>query len=366
MNYNFHIQDPSNPATTYLYETIVGVAQDAVAWRGMYAFASHGGVDKLIADDAVVSFFKRGGEASLIIGIDAVTNRAALEKLTHYAVKHPCFSPSVFWTPANGLFHPKLSHFRHADGRETLIVGSGNLTPGGLSSNFEAYTVIASEPGEALDLSSFDAFVARHAGIILPIDEKALERAALNIIQRVKGKAKVVPAEALDDMVPGPDVLPGTVNAQTQRVLVAQIPKAGGRWTQAHFNADIVQQFFRITDRAVQRVFLTYVNSVGARGEEHPRRCVFSQSNKNYKIEIETDGQVDYPAEGRPIAVFAERNVRIFDYLLLMPGAPGYAQMLHLTETLPQVGKGTARVLTDTDSLRQVWPTCPLILSPPA
>ena len=70
-------------------------------------------------------------------------------------------------------------------------MGSGNLTPGGLASNFEAYTVISSSPGEALDVSGFDTFLTRHAGIILPIDEPALARAALNIIQRVKGKAKI-------------------------------------------------------------------------------------------------------------------------------------------------------------------------------
>ena len=365
MKYSFHIQDPTDPKTTYLYETIVGVAHDAVAWRGMYAFASQGGVDKLIADDSVVSFFKRGGSASLIVGIDAVTNKAALEKLSHYAAKHDKFLPSVFWTPKNGLFHPKLSHFRHADGRETLIVGSGNLTPGGLANNFEAYTVISSEPGEAVDVSVFETFLTRHAGIILPIDEKALTRAALNIIQRVKGKAKVVPSEALDDLVPIPDSIAASVAMEKQRVMVAQIPKAGGRWTQAHFNADIVHQFFRITDRTLQRVFLTYVNSDGTRGDEEPRRCVFSEANKNYKIEIETAGQSVYPAEGRPIAVFVERNVRIFDYLLLMPHAPGYAKMLHLTETLPQVGKGTARVLTDTDQLRATWHECPLFLAPP-
>ena len=71
-------------------------------------------------------------------------------------------------------------------------------------------------------------------------------------------------------------------------------------------------------------------------------------------------------AEGRPILVFVERNVRIFDYLLLPPGVPGYNQMLHLTATLPQVGKGTARVLTDTDELRANWPSWPLLKLPVA
>jgi HKD family nuclease len=365
VNYTFHVQDPTDPATTYLYETIIRAMRDAVSWRGLYAFASQGGVDKLVADDAVIKFFKRGGKASLTVGIDAVTNRTALERLVHYTTKHRSFSPSVFWTPNTGLFHPKLSHFRHDDGRETLVVGSGNLTPGGLTSNFEAYTVISSEPGEALDVSSFDAFLMRHAGIILPIDEKALARAALNIVQKVKGKAKVVPAEALDDAIPIPETVAVTAIGGTQRVLVAQIPKGKGRWKQGHFNADTIQKFFRISDRQLQRVFLTYVFDDGSRGEEEPSRCIYSKANKNFKIEIKTGGQNDYPPEGRPIVVFLERNVRIFDYLLRMPGMPGHAQMQYLTETLPQVGKGLPRVITDTDRLRTEWPSCPLLLPPP-
>ena len=364
MNYAFHIQDPTDPATTYLYETIVGVARDAVYWRGLYAFASQGGIDKLVADDSVVDFFKRGGTASLTVGIDAVTNRVALQRLVQYTSKHPNFVPTVFWTPNSSLFHPKLSHFRHDDGRETLVVGSGNLTPGGLSSNFEAYTVISSDPGEPLDVSSFDAFVRRHAEVILPIDERALARAALNVVQSSRGKVKVLASEGLDDAAPMPDFVAAPVT-ETQRVLVAQVPKAGTRWKQAHFNADIVHEFFRVTDRDLHRVFLTYVFANGSRGEEEPRRCVYSDVNKNYKIEIEAPGNPAYPAERRPILVFVERNIRIFDYLLVMPDQDGYSRMEHLTDTLPQVGKGTPRVLIDTDQLRAEWPSCPLLLSPP-
>lgn len=365
MIFRVHVQDPTDPATTYLYETIVNVVQDAVEWRGVYAFASQGGVDKLISDDAVTAFFRRGGTASLIVGIDAITNRAALEQLAQYASKYATFIPSVFWTPTNGLFHPKLSHFRHADGHETLVIGSGNLTPGGLISNFEAYSVISSAPGETLDTIGLDSFLERHGSIIRPIDEDALVRASLNFIQKVKGKAKIVAAEAVDNMLPLPKAVVGASPPKPQRVMVAQIPKAGVRWTQAHFNADVVQQFFRITDRVYQRVFLTYVGDDGTRGDEEPRRCVFSQANMNYKIEIETAGQINYPAEGRPIAVFIERNVRTFEYLVLMPNAPGYTPMLHLTETLQRIGKGTPRVLTDTNVLHTEWPASPLLLAPP-
>jgi hypothetical protein len=51
--------------------------------------------------------------------------------------------------------------------------------------NFEAYSVISASPREALDVSSLDEFIARHAGNIRTIDQEALERAARNLVQPI-------------------------------------------------------------------------------------------------------------------------------------------------------------------------------------
>ena len=50
MEIDFCIQDPSDPDTTYLYEAIVGAANGATAWRGVFAFATQDGVDWLFED----------------------------------------------------------------------------------------------------------------------------------------------------------------------------------------------------------------------------------------------------------------------------------------------------------------------------
>ena len=61
-----------------------------------------------------------------------------------------------------------------------MIVGSGNLTPGGLRQNIEAFSVMRAAVGETLDVSSWDRFLSEHADDLRAIDESALERAAQN------------------------------------------------------------------------------------------------------------------------------------------------------------------------------------------
>jgi hypothetical protein len=361
MHFEFCIQDPTDPETHYLYEAIIGAVAHATTWRGMYAFATRGGVDQLIEDPVVHDFMHRGGAIDLIVGIDAVTNRQTLERMQELETRHPAFHPRVFWNSTRGLFHPKISHFGYADGRKKLIVGSGNLTPGGLMHNFEGYSVISGARRETLDLSSLDAFLARHATDIRPIDQEALDRAALNVMRPVAGVPRPrVPQSTPPGVRPLP-VVPAARAAALDRVLVAEVPDAGGRWSQSHLNAAVIQDYFRVTDLATQRVYLTHVDAGGVRGEEIVRQVVYSTSNKNYKVEISAAKGKDYPTVGHPMLILRERQVRCFDYMLLMPGDTGYAEAVVLSQALPRVGKGFRRSITDLPTLAQAWPRCPLL-----
>jgi len=352
MEFEFCMQDPTDPGTRYLYEAIIGAAAEATTWRGMYAFATRGGVDQLIEDQVIHDFMRRGGEIDLIVGIDAVTNRQTLERMQALESRHQGFHPKVFWNMTGGLFHPKVSHFGYADGRTRLILGSGNLTPGGLRRNFEGYSIVSGEPREGIDLSSLDAFIARHRADIRPIDQAALERAALNVsrpITTAPGSRKLQPGPATQKW------------GGLDRVLLAQVPAAGGRWSQVHFNTQITEEFFRVTDVRTQRVYLTSVDPAGMRGEVEVRPVVFSQSsNRNHKIEIAAAKGLDYP-DSPPLLVLRERQVRCFDYVLLMPRSPGYRELFQLSETLPTIGRGLRRVITDLATLSGAYPKCPLL-----
>lgn len=363
MDFEFYMQDPTDPETRYLYEAIIGAVTEATTWKGMYAFATRGGVDHLIDDPVIHEFIRRGGEIDLIVGIDAVTNRQTLERMQELEARHRTFRPRVFWNSTRGLFHPKISQFSYADGRKKLIVGSGNLTPGGLMHNFEAYSVISGGERDMLDLSSFDEFMGRHAADIRAIDLEALERAALNVMRPIIAGIPRPRAPVAPPMARVPAIPRAAAAATLDRILIAQVPAAGGRWSQVHFNGDIIVQFFRVSNVTVQRVYLTRIDEGGVRGEEEVRPIVYSAANKNHKIEIAAAKGLDYPDPGPPILVFRERQVRCFDYMLLMPGKPGYTEIARLSQSLPAIGRGMRRAITDMATLAHTWPASPLLMT---
>jgi hypothetical protein len=363
------IQDPTFTGTTYLYEAIIAAAARASNWRGLYAFASRDGVDHLIEDKVVHDLMNGGGEIDLVVGIDAVTNRATLERMQELERRHRNFRPKVFWNESRGLFHPKVSDFAHSDGGRTLIVGSGNLTPGGLMANFEAYTIITADQADEIDLGALEEFLERHAPGIRSIDAEALERAAKNIIRPIKGARQAGGVRVRRRAAaarPGP-AAGAAPEAVFDRILLAQVPGAGGRWAQVHFNADVIVGYFRLTDFEIQRVYLTRVLGDGTREEVEVRRCVYSAgSNRNHKIEIGAAKGLAYPDEDRPLLIFRERQLRSYDYMLLMPGDEGYDRLIDLSNRLPSPGRGFPRPITDLVTLRAAWPDCPLLQEPDA
>ncbi len=360
MDIELHIQDPSHPDPTYLLETIVAAAVGASTWRGIYAFATREGVNWLFAEPAINQLVTEGRDIDLLVGIDAVTNRNALERLRELEGLGQSFRPRVFWNDFAPLFHPKISEFTYPDGRHKVIVGSGNLTPGGWMNNIEDFTVISAEAGEILNTVELDDFWQRHADAIRVIDEEALERAARNVIAR-RGNGirstRPVPPRRIARLVPGQEE-GGPVRAD--RILIAQVPRAGNRWSQVHLNGEVVRRYFRITDLDVQRVYLTRVMPDGTRSDVEVRQCLLSATNRNHRIEFGAATGIIYPAAA-PVLVLRERQVRVFDYVLVLPGEEGYDQLIAVTNELPQVGPGVPRVITDLNRLDQAWAECQLL-----
>ncbi len=374
MECEFHLQDPTSPETVYLFEAIIAASSGASSWTGMFAFASRAGVDALIIDQETQRFL-RHSSMSLLVGIDAVTNRGTLERLKELEEAHERLNVQVFWNRTAGLFHPKVARFEYPNGSRSMIVGSGNLTPGGLRQNFEAFSVMKATATETLDVSSWDRFLADHVDDIRAIDEEALERAARNIIRGGGGGGRrtrrrdVEPepgirgaggeAAAPEPTEPNDDELPV---GGTDRFLIAQVPEAGGRWHQLHLNKAVVEQFFRVHPNTAQRAYLVECKQDGSFGDQEVRPCVYSESNKNHKIEIGSHRGDPYPTGGPPIVVFRELQARSFAYMLLMPGEPGYDQMNAVNAALEPIGKGFRRVMVGLDVVRAAWPTCPLVV----
>ena len=365
MDCEFHFQDPASPDTVYLLEAIIEASRGAESCSGIFAFASRGGVDSLVGDPEIQDFL-RESPMSLLVGIDAVTTRNTLVRLQELEQELERLDVRIFWNPTDALFHPKVARFEYPDGCRTMIVGSGNLTPGGLRQNFEAFSIMRATADETLDVTSWDRFLIEHAADMRAIDESALERAAQNV---VRGRRRLRDVEPDSEVAPGvaESVLAGPLVdieppvGRTDRFLVARVPKAGERWHQIHFNRNVIEEFFRVQHGTTQRVYLAECRQDGTFAEQEVRPCVYSDANKNPKIEIASHHGEPYPDAGPPIAVYRELQVRSFAYMLLMPGDPGYDAMFSLTEDLPTVGRGVRRVITNTHDIRCVWATSPLI-----
>lgn len=362
MDYEFHVQDPTTPDTVYLFEAIIGAVREATSFDGIFAFASRAGVDSLFGDPEIRSFLD-GSTMSLLIGLDAITNPETLHRLKELEVEHADLRVRVFRNPTNALFHPKVARFGYADGSQSMIVGSGNLTPGGLRQNFEAFSVVRSEPSETMNSSSWDRFLADHANHVCSIDQDALDRAARNVARRPT--RDIEPTSGVSAPIQSANRDPASevevVLGGPSRFLIARVPKAGNRWHQVHFNVPVIDQFFRVRPNTTQRVYLMECKQDGTLANEEVRPCVYSDANKNLKIEIASHHGEAYPDAGPPIAVYRELHARSFAYMLLMPGDPGYDAMFELTETGTRIGPGAPRVITDRDDIRNAWPTSPLI-----
>jgi len=363
MEYKLYVQDPTSADTTYLFEAIVESVRKATDWQGIYAFASRAAVDTLIADPDVQEFLKRG-TCLLVVGIDAVTNRATLERLKELESQYPNLSARVFWNETDRLFHPKASMFRYKGGACRLVVGSGNLTPGGLQEHFEAFSVLSATPNDNIDIASWERFFTVHAGTVRPIDEAALERAAKNKVVRRQGGAH---KRGENDVEPEPGPAPPEAEepetpppSGNSQALVACVPRGGGRWHQVHFNKDVIKRFFQVKANSPQRVFLSNKGAGAQNAEQEVRPCIYSKVNKNYKLELAAGREKLYPRNGVPVVVFVKVQTRTFQYLMLFPGDPGFAEMYDLTQTLPNLGRGHRRVITTAENLRRVWPECPL------
>lgn len=362
MEFSFHIQDPSNADTVYLYEALVGQIRkgNLSRWRGIFAFATAEAVRNIFREDPDIAHFVRDGEVELIVGLDAITNESALAELKELDDSLEKFRARVFHNTVPGLFHPKIAHFSFGDGRSALIVGSGNFTPGGLRKNIEAFSIISGTDAELASLKAWDDFVALHGEHIRAIDDDAIERARQNKFRGggARGKQRVSTEEQEEEVsVAEDEVAPGA----RSRVLVAEVPAAGGRWHQIHYNKEVVRRFFRVAENSSQRVFLREVDQRGRVGAEEIRPLIYSGSNKNLKIEIAGRRHEPYPEAGpKPILVIREVGTRSFLYLLLMPGETGFADMERLLADFPSIGKGVRRVITDSDELRRRWDACPL------
>lgn len=343
-------QDPEDVGSGSLLEGLAVAAAEARSGGALFAFASRDGVSLLFKDEGFRRFVSVA-PFDLIVGIDAITNPAALAELRRQAIDLPELRVRAFMHKRpRTLFHPKFAWFTTKTGGR-LLVGSGNLTPGGLVGNWEAFTLIDLDRAQADRVrADWDAWTARHAHNLRAVDEPAVVARAARNVQRV-----IRTEEADEDAIAKAPSL-----EIAAAVLVAEVPRADVRWNQANFDLATFRGYFALEPGETRRVLLWPVDNAGAVGEVEVRQSVAVKS-RNFRIELgEAAGKV-YPTSGRPFAVFLAIGTRRFRYMLLMPGSRGYGRVDAILAKRWAGPAGRMRRVTLTArELRGEWPGCPL------
>ena len=85
----------------------------------------------------------RGGQLEVLIGTDMATDPTAIEALLKLREKYSAqMTTRRFASDSNQIFHPKIWIFSLPSGAGAAIVGSSNLTQGGLDCNLEANVLV--------------------------------------------------------------------------------------------------------------------------------------------------------------------------------------------------------------------------------
>ena len=313
---------------------------DLVAWRGLFAFATLDGLVLLEEDPqrSLGAFLGRGGKIDWVVGIDAVTTEGALIRLRQLAVNHTTAVTVRAYKsqPRESLFHPKLSIFEFASGDGAVLVGSSNLTVGGLSGNVELSGWIE------LDADGLSRWVHAHDEIansqphsahVGDIDIEEVGRLRQQERQAMKAvTATVRIVEAGSEPSNG-----------SERVLIRIVPRAGKRYEQVGIPAAVMSEFFRLAPGVDRSVRLQRVEPDGVVGNVEVRALVRSLTNRNSRIEIEGLREVAYPDDGRPLLIFVQVEDGFFRYCIRLPGDPGHAVLERFAESEPAQHSGTAR-----------------------
>jgi hypothetical protein len=352
----FHFQDPSVPGTTLL-DALADAAHGAERGGGIFAFASAQGIATFL-DDPVIEPLTKTTSFELVLGMDAITDTRALSALVDRLPHRPGLNARVLIHELPALFHPKLCWFVHGDA-VTLVVGSGNLTPGGLTKNLEAFTVAALEgPTAAEAEASIAAWFDRwEAQLFAPDAPEAKAQAEKNsgAERSLKRPMATEKEDSSDELVRLDD---------ESAVLVFEVPRNAPGRMQLNVSKNNFEDFFGGVPGSQKRILIQHVEADGSLAEVEPPRAVFRTSSRNFRFEVAADRTTPYPAQGqgRPIAVFVRRPDGIFRYRLLWPGGGGYPEMdSFLTSRTEPAGTNMRREPATVAELRAAWPNAPLL-----
>jgi HKD family nuclease len=132
------------------------------------ALISQSGLDLVCA--SIEDCLNRGGKGQLLFGVDLPSEPAAIRRLSEIQKNHKENFILRRFEPGRTFFHPKISIF--VAKKKTAILGSSNLTAGGLDTNYET-NILIDQPRVVNQLLDYfnEHFLGAHSK---PVDHRWL------------------------------------------------------------------------------------------------------------------------------------------------------------------------------------------------
>jgi hypothetical protein len=235
---------------------------------------------------------------------------------------------------------------------DSLIVGSGNLTTGGLRANWEAFVVERLTGRAAKEaLKGIEAFITDQAPNLAPLtDQRVLDR-----VKKNTGNER-----SLRSVPPPPSASTG-VEQSVDEVLIADMNRTEARLAQANFKVKDYEGFFGAQRGTQRRISLRLVDANGSVGDIQSRPSVEAKS-KNYRFELDGLKAAHLGSSGRPIGVFLRLSTGEFVYSLVRPEDSGFAELDALLIAQSSERRNQLRRIRITgNELAAAWPSAPIL-----
>jgi HKD family nuclease len=136
------------------------------------ALITQNGLD--LISSSMESCLEAGGRGRVLFGIDLPTEPAAIENLCTIQRKYKRGFELRRFQSGRTFFHPKLSIFTRQDATKAAVIGSSNLTGGGLSTNYETNVFLDDRKVVIQLLEYFDEhFLGAHSR---PVSQRWLDQ----------------------------------------------------------------------------------------------------------------------------------------------------------------------------------------------
>jgi HKD family nuclease len=368
-------------------------------FTALVAFARMSGVAHI--EPALTAFSNSGARAELTIGTDLRSTSYEAAWYLMQAVQHNGRMLLASAEPG-ATFHPKVFIFSNADATEEdavaalsaattalVVIGSANITGGGLFLNEEASLVWTPDVSPSADLKSWKGLLTALAPWLDPKAATTVGKATAALLQDEARSGRlpeevslpstqprrVAPSSGTKSRRRRPPQRPPLVGSAPPKlgpsgpltppglsVLIARLAFGGARrWPQWELNKDVLTQFFGVSKHGdpIQR---QAVNQAGKLQPPTSTPLIIAKG-KNRRLEFqEPDGRSD-PSPLESLLVVVDRRPNPFRYAVLMPGDPPYAVVDALNRSAPALGQhvpATRRVVVTHADLLKAWPSCPL------